>query len=44
MASFQRAIFLPFLGNLLEQIDAPFNGLSGGVAWTTTDTCQPAEP
>ena len=28
MASFQRAIFLPFLDNLLEQIDAPFYGLS----------------
>lgn len=28
VASFQRAIFLPFLDNLLEQIDAPFNGLS----------------
>ena len=28
MASFQRAIFLPFLDNLLEQIDAPFNELS----------------
>ena len=44
VAYFRRTLFLPFLDNLLQQMNTRLNALSeSSVAWTAADTFQLAE-